>query len=310
MRITGIMLPPAHQQLLSQHGVHNQVLLGKGMQSMVYDYAQDKIIKIYVDPNINIDRIHELRKFYESLSRDSLQVDFPQLLEVGTYHDLHFTIEKKLEGERALSVFTRSNPEIKARLLDNYFQLLEKLSKIELDGDYGELLTGHLPKVVSSDWRIFIKQKLEESRVEATKKPDHDIKNVSLLFEKYFQEILPKIESKPKKNLVHGDLFLENVLAEKNGEITALLDFGPLSVLGDHLMDVAGLVYFPTVSEGVEQETSDYLEQLAFQKYPNMQETMKNYLLYYSLFFINSKSYDPRTHAWCLRNLTLHGFVE
>ncbi len=45
----------AHQQLLTQFGITEPVVLGKGMQSIVYDFNHNQVIKIYLDSSINID---------------------------------------------------------------------------------------------------------------------------------------------------------------------------------------------------------------------------------------------------------------
>lgn len=302
-------LPSSHRELLQYLGIPSPITLGSGMQSMVYDFGNNKIIKIYTDPNINLDRINELRNFYQKFIWQSDTVSIPEIFEVGEYNSSHYSIERKLSGERAHVIYRSSNTETQHKLLDSYFSLLSELQKIEVVGPYGEQLTGSSPKIENNNWRKVLEEKLEQSRDEALSKKDHDIDNISDLFDKYFVEILPRIDPSPQKNLIHGDLFLENLLANRYGEITALLDFGPLTLIGDHLMDVTGLVYFPTVTEGISEDSTKYLLKQASYKYKGVENTLIHYLLYYCLYFINSMSYDPRTYVWCKRHLTRFGFL-
>ncbi len=298
-----------HKKLLSHLGITQPIQLGKGMQSIVYDYSKDKIVKIWLDPLINLKRLQELKTFYQNINWSSNKISIPNIYEVGSYEGIFFSIEKKLIGENASHVYLKSDVKTRKSLLNNYFDILDELKLIEIDGEYGEQFTGQLGRITNTDWSKFIQAKLNQTRERTIKYPDHNIEDIERLFNKYFAEILPKLPKKPTKILVHGDLFLENILATDDGKVTSLLDFSPLTVAGDHLMDVAGLVHFVEISEEVTSEARDYLTQLAQQKYPNKQEDISNYLLYYSLLFINSKSYDPRTYDWCKRNLLKYGYL-
>ncbi len=302
-------IPSEHQKLLKQLGIIHSTRLGKGMQSIVYDYSEDKVIKIWLESLINRDRLHELKNFYQAISWDSSKVSLPEMYDVDVIDGIFFSLEKKLVGKSANLVYVESNNSIKNKLLNNYFELLHELESIKIESEYGEQFTGQLGHITHTHWNGFIEEKLHQTQKIIIEQADHDIENIDDLYQKYFQEILPKLPQNPAKRLVHGDLFLENVLATDAGEITSLIDFSPLTVVGDHLMDVTGMIHFVDLSEGVTEKAENYLKQLAVQHYPNGHEQITNYLLYYSLLFINCKSYDPRTYRWCKKNLQEYGYL-
>jgi serine/threonine protein kinase len=298
-----------HRQLLAHLGVNNIQKLGQGMQGTVYEYSPDQVIKIWSKAETKPEMIKDLHDFYQQLNWNSARISVPEVHKYGEYQGIYYTIEKKFKGQPAHLVYEAASNSVRKELLDNYFHLLGLLRDIEIEGEYGSVISGTFGKNNQPTWTKFLKTTLERTKDRSLKYPDHGLENIEQLFEKYYLEVLPTIDPNHTKNFVHGDLFLENVLASANGEITALLDFGPLAAIGDHLMDVAGLVHFVTVSKEVDEGARDHLLKLAMKEYPGQETEINNYLLFSSLQFINSKTYDPRTYEWCIRNLTSLGYL-
>lgn len=297
-----------HNNILSKLKIADPQLLGSGMEGYVYNFAEDRVIKIWRDKLHDQKHLDERKNLYEVVGRQ-LQVNVPEIYEIGLVDNITYTIEKKLIGKPGHIVFLNSNKSEQKKLLNNYYDLLLDLKNVQIDGSYGQILSGSKGKVQDESWTGFIRKKLDESKSESILKPDHNISNISELFNKFFVSDLNKINSKPKKSLVHGDIFLENVMVGENNKITGLLDFGPLTVIGDHILDVTGLTHFATVTEGIDSDTLKYLQKKTEENYPKDLEIINVYLAYYSLFFINSKSYDPRTYDWCLNNLKTLGYL-
>ena len=298
-----------HQQLLTHLGIVQPKKLGQGMQGTVYEFSPDQVIKIWSETETKPTMIKELYDFYQQLNWNNEDVNVPRVEKYGEHHGIYYTIEKRLEGQAAHLIYSQANNQVRKRLLDNYFKLLKSLKEIKIEGKYGQIITGTLGKNNQTTWTEFLKASLEQTKDRTIQHPDHDLKDIEQLFERYYTQALPAINPQPTKHFVHGDLFLENVLATPEGQITALLDFGPLAVVGDHLMDVTGLAYFVTVSKEADEEAMEYLLRLVRQNYPGKEAEINNYLLYSSLQFINSKKYDPRTYEWCVRNLTGLGYL-
>jgi len=299
-----------HHELLASLGIPSPVRLGKGMEGHVYDFSADQVIKIWLNKFADEQHLTERQQFYEQINDFGLSFATPLIYKIGTFQGTFYTLERKLFGERGDLFYLQSDPSDKKSLLTQYFAILGELLKVEITGNYGEVLSGPSGKTTVTSWTEFLRIKLEQTKERCLSHKDHDIPDIEAVFTKYFCEVLPALYLSPCKNLVHGDLFLENVLVNPDGTISALLDFGPLTVVGDHLMDVAGLVYFSGVCEGIDAEVQDQLEAMASEVYPQDMDIIKAYLLYYCLLFVNSKSYDPRTYEWCKSNLRRYGKFE
>jgi aminoglycoside phosphotransferase (APT) family kinase protein len=297
-----------HMQVLNHLGISNSPPLGKGMEGHVYPYADDKVVKIWEIEFANQAYLQDRKQFYDRIA-GKLSIPIPEIYKIGEYNDVVYTIEKRLSGESGSIVYSGLSPEMKNRLLDNYFNILLELKSVSMEGDFGQLLSSSGGKIQARSWTEFLALKLDETLRKIETKPDHDIKGICKLFEKFKREELRRIEPQPHKTLVHGDLFLENVLIEADLMISGILDFSSLSVVGDHLMDVAALCYFATVSDGIDQNVEDYLVQKVVVTYAIPLSAIQVYLVYYSLLFVNSKTYDPRTYSWCVNNLQRLGYL-
>lgn len=299
-----------HHKLLTSLGISSPIRLGKGMEGHVYDFSADQVIKIWLNKFADEQHLTERKQFYEQINHSGLSFATPLIHEIGTDQGTFYTLERKLSGVRGDLFYLQADPSVKKSLLTQYFAILGELLKVEITGNYGEVLSGPSGKTTVTSWTEFLWIKLEQTKDRCLSHKDHDISDIEPVFARYIRDVLPTLDPAPRKHLVHGDLFLENVLVNADGTITALLDFGPLTVVGDHLMDVAGLVYFSGVCEGIDMEVQDQLEAMASEVYSQDMDIIKAYLLYYCLLFINSKSYDPRTYEWCKSNLRRYGKFE
>lgn len=300
---------PEHSQLLAKLNVVNPELLGSGMEGYVYNYSKQKVVKIWRDKNIQHNSLQERKELFEMVAYQ-FKIPVPEIYEIGTKDGLTYTIEKKLFGKAGHVIYLNSSKMVKKNLLDNYFKILSEIKMVEVSGEFGQILSGSKGKIQSESWTEFLKMKLEDTKQKALNKPDHDIEYIDTLFENFFNKDLPRLNPKPEKHLVHGDIFLENVMADEQGNITGLLDFSSLTVIGDHLMDVTGMLHFGTVTEGIDETMHEYVLDKINKTYPGDMNTINIYLAYYSLLFINSKSFDTRTYDWCLRNLRKLGYLE
>jgi len=52
----------------------------------------------------------------------------------------------------------------------------------------------------------------------------------------------------------------------------------------------------------VDEDATTYLLHKSLDAYPGSLSVLEAYLAYFSLLFINSKTYDPRTYTWCIKN--------
>ncbi len=296
-----------YTKLLKHLKIPQANLLGQGMEGLIFNYSEEKVLKIWFRGNKH--RLKNRKKLYETVQKQ-IQVPVPEIYNVAQFGDLTYTIEKKIMGQPGHLAYAASSNEIQKKLLDNYFDLLQELKFVSINGQYGQLVADSHEKIQTTTWNEYIKIKLQKTLEKTTRNPDHNIKNLDQLFDKFFKEEWPRINKNVAKNLVHGDLFLENIMVNQQGQVTGLLDFGSLSLIGDHLIDVAALTYTVTISDEVDKTAETYLLKKTKQKYSNKLKLIRVYTLFYCLLFINSLTYDPRTYAWCIKNLQRFGYLN
>jgi putative membrane protein len=108
--------------------------------------------------------------------------------------------------------------------------------------------------------------------------------------------------------LVHGDFCAPNayVTVDEHGpRVTGIGDFSPHTLQADPLMDLTGAVTFLEL-EPYEAAVADseWLLGLAVQRYgPDVAHWIGVYRRYFGFYFSDTAEHDPRTYAWCLRQL-------
>lgn len=291
-----------HKRILDHLGIKEGSILGKGMEGCVYQLTSSQVVKIWEAEFVNQEHLLERKKLLD-LVADQLTIPIPEIYEIGKQAGVIYTIEKRLSGNTGNKVYVQLEEVGKNELLDNYFNILQELNSVSIVGRYGQLLSSSAGKIQTETWTEFLVVKLSETLKKISARRDHDIQDVEKLFERFKKEEIPKLNLHPKKSLVHGDLFFENVLVGEDLRVSGLLDFSSLSVVGDHLMDVAALCYFARVSEGIGEDEEAYLLKMAMEMYPGSKDVLHSYLVYFSLLFVNSQTYDPRTYSWCINSL-------
>jgi thiamine kinase-like enzyme len=107
--------------------------------------------------------------------------------------------------------------------------------------------------------------------------------------------------------LIHGDLCPSNLLVNDEHEINALLDFGLLTMVGDHLFDLAtSWVFFDMYDELKAQARNRYLAMLLDRLGEQVRGKLYRYLLIYSILSANTYS-SPCSdghYYWCVANLS------
>lgn len=104
---------------------------------------------------------------------------------------------------------------------------------------------------------------------------------------------------------MHDDYFPGNVLVDERGDVTAVIDFNPLTVAGDPRLDLISALIFLEVDDGYEPADTPFARRLLEERHgPPLLALEDIYRTYYSLFFSHTKDTDPLLYRWCVANLT------
>ncbi len=292
--------PPSVQKVLKEFNLQQPILLGKGGEGWVFELDQHRVLKIY-NP-VNLDYLKSRLAFEKLLSEHQLPYDLPEIYEIGSVDETHYSIDKKLKGVTLDKVFSTLQKDDQYKVLKNYFQSLKALHAIQFQHlPFGQVIEC-ADYTTSDSWQDFLIAKMNDKinygKAWMSKDVDHFDQKVE-----HFYEIIRNNLHYENKTLVHGDYYYGNVMGEGTN-ISAVFDFSPLTVIGDFRMDIAGAIQFCELSEMFTSEHIDYLKSLAEEEYgKEIGQYIDYYTLYYSFYFSNSWEFDEKLYGWCIKNL-------
>jgi aminoglycoside phosphotransferase len=86
--------------------------------------------------------------------------------------------------------------------------------------------------------------------------------------------------------------------------VTGVIDFGPLTVMGDAAMDLAGAAIFLEVARGFEPDDVTYVVDRLQQRHGDaILHAVEMYRLWYAVRFSPYKADDGKLFAWCVASL-------
>lgn len=230
-----VQLPNQIVGLLDILKLNPAKLLGKGGEGYIFEYPDNKVIKIY--PKANVDYLQKLQSFQNLLQKYSLPYSIPQILKIERINNTYYTIDNKLNGRQLDTVFPELNDEQKYKALKNYFEALIPFNSIELtEYPFGQILEIQ-NAIRTNSWSEFLIKKLEQKLNKSSSYLPKDIKDYNGKV-KLFKDLIIQNCDTPNKNLIHCDYYLNNVLVNKNLEISAVLDFSIHTAVGDRKLDI------------------------------------------------------------------------
>jgi aminoglycoside phosphotransferase len=285
---------------LAHLGMAGARLLGRGGEGNVYEFSDDRVVKIYRRGNEG--ELLRLTSFQEWLARQGFPFRTPQVLEIGHVDETLFTIEPRLPGATLAGRFSALSEDQQRLALTNYYAALRLINEVELpDCAYGHILPTEDYPGGAATWVDFLDWRLDRS----LEKVGGDLaQDVEALAEKA-QELRRLLHSHAKeapKRLVHGDYFLGNVLFDDNLQVSAVLDFGAHTLVGDPRLDATSAIIFLGIDPAIRLWSFAHVTALAQGQYGDSILPLKAiYDLYYAIYFANTKLTMPEDYDWCVR---------
>ena len=276
--------------------------LGQGMTCAVYDIGDGRVLKIYFGPQ-DERYLARLRRFSDRLQHSSLPVAAPHIYEFGAVEGVHFQIERRLPGRELAQVFPGLSAGERQRSLSSYLDALPPLHAIRWPRQpFGEQL--YIGEEITADrWPRFLQERISATLAQSYADLQADLPDVDRVLDG-FNEALDSLPDQTPKCLVHGDYFFGNVLCDERGILTAIVDFSPLTLVGDPLLDVAAAYYYCGIFNFVTEADYRFLRREIDRRYgPHCWPRLDLYYTFFSLRFSDCKISDNHTYQWCLRRL-------
>lgn len=227
-----IAADPALVAVLRSFGAGPDDLLGWGGEAVVVALDADRIVRVLHrgGDRESLERRYEL---VEELRAGSNRYALPELLEITEVAGRTCAVERRIPGTSVLRALDHVGGPDRDRLVEAHLQAAADLSDLPLTprGWYGDLLAGQ--PVRTATWKTFLVTRAAQSLASAPAA---------------FSEIDPEaladeLPDTDAQAFVHLDAFTGNMMTTGT-TITAVIDIGPTSAVGDrHLDALAAVVY-------------------------------------------------------------------
>ena len=247
-----------------------------------------------------------LRHLYRSWVNVDIGVQLPLIYDIGERAGRLFTVDRRFAGQNFATWLSTAPTEARRAALVTYLQAAHRLAQLPSPvSGFARLVGAGAPQTFDSLsdllWAM-VSGPLSRSRDRLAA----DGVRVDDAVTRLFAEIGARTVT---PGLVHGDLCPENayVSAGADGQpwVSGIGDFSPHTNHGDPQMDVAlGVAWIEMGTYPDARADADWLTDLAVDRFgPELAHWLGVYRRFYGLYFSDTFDADPRTYAWCRRQL-------
>jgi aminoglycoside phosphotransferase (APT) family kinase protein len=225
---------PDRARILQRFGLGERALIGEGGESRVYALSPDRVLRIARSGSPDAAAAARLQAF---LARIAGRLPFatPEILEIAPGGE--WRIEKRLPGTSMLDRLRKLGDDRRDEAFRRYVAAADALATVALpDLPYGHALAAS--PVTAADWRTFARDSLARFAARNRTAIAREVGDPHKLFD-LAADMIADLPLTPRKVLVHGDYFPGNMLLAADLTVSAVLDFGTYTVVGDAQLDLA-----------------------------------------------------------------------
>lgn len=299
--------------ILDKFGISKSNFLGSGMESEVYAYDDNKVVKLYNDmSDSNKQRI--LKGFYSKIDSSSLSYELPFIYDTFEENGILVTIEKRIEGNNLQSMLSKMNYIEQNNMMETYLNANIELKSVKIKPNLEGYILFNDQQISSlniNSWFDLLKEEIFRKQKELESYLKRDVVNYDAKV-KQLVEIL-SLGYEGEYSLIHGDFYPGNVMINESGKVTGLIDFGLMTMYGDNLFDIAiGWVCFDMYNELNANIYERYLNIIISTLGEDVRKRLYFYVLIYS--YISANFYSPNCedghYQWCVKNLNNKNYWE
>ena len=218
--------------VLTPFGVRADALLGHGGEAWVYALDDDRVIRVLHDGG-RADDVHRRQCLTDELARSSPVFALPEVVEVGDVDGRVFAIERRLPGRSVMDELRHIEGAARARLIETHLDAAAALGDLHLEprDGFGDLIVDDA--IVASTWHAYLEQRATTNLARSMP----ELRAIDGI------ELANALPDTTAADFVHLDAFAANMLTDGT-RITAVLDIGPTSVVGDRRLDPLGAVVY------------------------------------------------------------------
>ena len=226
----------AEEKVLTAHDLTAGDLLATGTEAKVYALNDEHVLKIYADPGQRT-ALETLADFYDRLDPDSVPYALPRIHHIEDHGSLLAVTERRLPGTPMSTACDLTSPEIER----TYLQAVRDLAALRLRVPLSRrmLLTTQpeTDDAAESDWNAFLRHLLNRRAPEVLPHLALDVPDIHHRIAAVLDRLMPPYTG--TTGIIHGDLYPDNLLVA-GSRVSAVIDFGTFTMIGDPLYDMAG----------------------------------------------------------------------
>jgi len=294
------------QVILQRYGLSPNELIRKGMEAEVYAIGSDTILKLYIGTT-NLAYLTTLQNFYASFNQSAISYSLPYIQTVASEGDICISTERQLPGTPMSAILPMLTNKQMDSMMQAYLAAALELTNVKIPSDFDRYKlfdADGISRRKNGDWHQFLTRYLTQKLTQVTYYLNKDVLNFAVKVKQLYTILAQPYTG--NYHLVHGDFFPGNILIDKMCHVTALLDFGLLTMYGDSLFDIAtGCVFFDMYDELKVNIRERYLSMILETLGRRVRGNLYRYVLLYSVLSANtysSKCTDGH-YQWCVANL-------
>lgn len=294
-RIAEIDSRQRDRAVLQHFGIDESALLGRGGEARVFAIDEEQVLRL-PHPGVDVTVLEERRRLLDRIAAGAAPVAIPIVVEHKEVEGRTVVVERRLRGDNAIEVLAARHTD-RAELIRHHLQVALSVADLPYPRDgFGEL---YGPSAITapsfSQWAVRRLTASLRAAGEAFASVDAESLTADLV------AALPEGEpSRPR--LVHLDAFLGNMLAADN-RITALLDFGPMTIGGPPYLDALVAVAYLAPEITPTATDDDRTVALAWLEEHGLAGAGRPAERWIAAYWTGAVG-DERLQAWCGRMLT------
>jgi hypothetical protein len=213
-------------RVLRVFGVGSDALLGSGGEASVYALDHDRVLRVH-HRGTSREGVEGRRALLSELGKSAARVPFavPTVLDTTACEGRFVTIEPRLPGRPLTETLGESSGDDRVSLVRAYLDAAAAIGDLVIRRPwYGEL--SDAGAIRTETFREYLEKRAARSLSGAGR----EFGGIDP------RELAAALPEPAQAALVHMDAFPGNMLAE-HGQVTAVLDFGTVSIVGDRRLD-------------------------------------------------------------------------
>ena len=295
---------PDHARILRDFDLEPSDLLGEGGESRVYPLGNDHILRLPKQKKFDAQSRTKLKVFLERIA-GRLPFATPEIETIGSGET--YTIEKRLSGRSMSELLRTLDDDRRDKAFRNYVAAMDTFANIPLP----ELPYGHVlakAPVTAGDWQGFARESLMRFRGKNRVTIAKEVGDPYRLFGQA-ADMIADLPELPPKILVHGDYFPGNVLLADDLTVSAVLDFGVFTVVGDPILDLATSYLTLELIEECTADDARFVRELIIERHgPEVAPALRFYRAYLAFSMAdpaNAAPPYPKLYGWSIAMLKL-----